>query len=97
LTPRQAVEEFCCRTIDLVAADVAIVKPQVALFERLGQLGRWVIGNHAASLLQNLSSEPDSATSIAVNAIGPTLTLHPGDIRLDAKKGAFQVKRRLIA
>ena len=35
----QAVEEFCCRAIDLVAADVAIVKPQMALFERLGGNG----------------------------------------------------------
>jgi orotidine-5'-phosphate decarboxylase len=34
-----AVEEFCCRTIDLIAADVAIVKPQMALFERLGGNG----------------------------------------------------------
>lgn len=44
MTPGQpdtarAVEEFCCRTIDLVATDVAIVKPQVALFERLGWHG----------------------------------------------------------
>ena len=35
----QAVEEFCCRTIDLIAADVAIVKLQVALFECLGWHG----------------------------------------------------------
>lgn len=35
----QAVEEFCCRTIDLIAADVAIIKPQAALFERLGWRG----------------------------------------------------------
>jgi orotidine-5'-phosphate decarboxylase len=35
----QAVEEFCCRTIDLIAADVAIVKPQMALFECLGGNG----------------------------------------------------------
>jgi orotidine-5'-phosphate decarboxylase len=34
-----AVEEFCCRTIDLIAADVAIVKPQASLFERLGWRG----------------------------------------------------------
>ena len=33
------MEELCCRTIDLVAADVAIVKPQAALFERLGWRG----------------------------------------------------------
>jgi orotidine-5'-phosphate decarboxylase len=35
----RAVEEFCCRTIDLIASDVAIVKPQAALFERLGGHG----------------------------------------------------------
>jgi orotidine-5'-phosphate decarboxylase len=35
----QAVEEFCCRVIDLIAADVAIVKPQASLFERLGWRG----------------------------------------------------------
>jgi orotidine-5'-phosphate decarboxylase len=34
-----AVEEFCCRVIDLIAADVAIVKPQVSLFECLGWRG----------------------------------------------------------
>jgi orotidine-5'-phosphate decarboxylase len=34
-----AVEEFCCRIIDLVVADVAVVKPQVSLFERLGWRG----------------------------------------------------------
>jgi orotidine-5'-phosphate decarboxylase len=39
----QAVEEFCCRTIDLIAADVAIVKPQAALFERLGWHGWHVL------------------------------------------------------
>lgn len=35
----QAVEEFCCRAIDLVAASVAVVKPQASLFERLGWRG----------------------------------------------------------
>jgi len=35
----RAVEEFCCRIIDLVAADVAVVKPQASLFERLGWRG----------------------------------------------------------
>ena len=39
LDTAQAVAEFCCRTIDLIAADVAIVKPQVVLFERLVQHG----------------------------------------------------------
>jgi orotidine-5'-phosphate decarboxylase len=35
----RAVEEFCCRAIDLVAAEVAAVKPQAALFELLGSRG----------------------------------------------------------
>ncbi len=35
----QAVEEFCCRIVDLIAADVAVVKPQASLFERLGWRG----------------------------------------------------------
>ena len=39
----RAVEEFCCRTIDLIAADVAIVKPQASLFERLGWRGWQVL------------------------------------------------------
>jgi orotidine-5'-phosphate decarboxylase len=39
----KAVEEFCCRTIDLIGADVAIVKPQAALFERLGGRGWQVL------------------------------------------------------
>lgn len=39
----QAVEEFCCRALDLIAADVAIVKPQAALFERLGWRGWQVL------------------------------------------------------
>jgi len=39
----QAVEEFCCRVIDLIAADVAIIKPQASLFERLGWRGWQVL------------------------------------------------------
>ena len=39
----QAVEEFCLRMIDLVAPDVAIVKPQASLFERLGWRGWQVL------------------------------------------------------
>jgi orotidine-5'-phosphate decarboxylase len=35
----RAVEEFCCRIIDLIAADVAVVKPQASLFEQLGWRG----------------------------------------------------------
>jgi orotidine-5'-phosphate decarboxylase len=58
----QAVEEFCCRIIDLIAADVAIVKPQASLFERLGWRG-WqalerVIGHaRAAGLLVLLDAK----------------------------------------
>jgi orotidine-5'-phosphate decarboxylase len=33
------VEEFCCRVIDLVATDVAVIKPQASLFECLGWQG----------------------------------------------------------
>lgn len=35
----QAVEEFCCRVIDLIAPRVAIIKPQASLFERHGWRG----------------------------------------------------------
>jgi orotidine-5'-phosphate decarboxylase len=35
----QAVEEFLFNVIDLVSDDVAIVKPQISLFERLGEKG----------------------------------------------------------
>jgi orotidine-5'-phosphate decarboxylase len=35
----KAVEEFCCRVIDVIAADAVIVKPQASLFERLGWRG----------------------------------------------------------
>jgi len=67
MTPGQAdtaraVEEFCCRTIDLVAADVAIVKPQVALFECLGWHGWQVLERvvrhaHTAGLLVLLDAK----------------------------------------
>jgi orotidine-5'-phosphate decarboxylase len=51
----QAVQEFCCRTIDLIASDAAIVKPQASLFERLGWRGwqtlqRVIQYAHAAGL-----------------------------------------------
>ncbi len=39
----QAVEEFCCRVIDLVAGDVALIKPQASLFEQLGWRGSQVL------------------------------------------------------
>jgi orotidine-5'-phosphate decarboxylase len=39
----KAVEEFCCRTIDLIASDVAIIKPQASQFERLGWRGWQVL------------------------------------------------------
>jgi orotidine-5'-phosphate decarboxylase len=58
----QAVEEFCCRIIDLIAADVAVVKPQVSLFERLGWHGLRVLERvirhaHAAGLLVLLDAK----------------------------------------
>lgn len=34
-----AVQEFCFRVIDLVAGQVAVIKPQISLFERLGWRG----------------------------------------------------------
>ncbi|HVO27413.1 MAG TPA: orotidine-5'-phosphate decarboxylase [Candidatus Margulisiibacteriota bacterium] len=34
-----AVQEFCCRIVDLVADRVAVIKPQMALFEALGWRG----------------------------------------------------------
>ncbi len=34
-----AVQEFCCRLVDLVADCVAVIKPQMALFEALGWRG----------------------------------------------------------
>ena len=39
----QAVEEFCLRAVDLIARDVAIIKPQASLFERLGWRGWQVL------------------------------------------------------
>lgn len=58
----QAVKEFCCRTIDLIAADVALIKPQAALFERLGWRGWQVLERvvqhaHAAGLLVLLDAK----------------------------------------
>jgi len=58
----QAVEEFCCRVIDLIAADVAVVKPQVSLFERLGRHGwcalqRVILHARAAGLLVLLDAK----------------------------------------
>ena len=76
----QAVEEFCCRTIDLVAADVAIVKPQVALFERLGGHGWQVLEQviryaHTAGLLVLLDAKrgdiAETATAYAQAYLSP--------------------------
>jgi orotidine-5'-phosphate decarboxylase len=58
----QAVEEFCCRVIDLIAADIAVVKPQVSLFERLGWRGwcaleRVIRYAHTAGLLVLLDAK----------------------------------------
>jgi orotidine-5'-phosphate decarboxylase len=76
----QAVEEFCCRTIDLIATDVAIVKPQVALFERLGWRGWQVLEQvidhaHAAGLLVLLDAKrgdiAETATAYAQAYLAP--------------------------
>jgi len=58
----QAVEDFCCRTIDLIRAEVALVKPQAALFECLGWHGWRALENvvryaHAAGLLVLLDAK----------------------------------------
>ena len=58
----QAVEAFCCRAIDLIASDVAIIKPQAALFECLGWRGAQVLERvirhaHAAGLLVLLDAK----------------------------------------
>jgi len=76
----QAVEEFCCRTIDLVATDVAVVKPQAALFERLGWQGWRVLERvihhaHAAGLLVLLDAKrgdiAETATAYAQAYLAP--------------------------
>ena len=75
-----AVEEFCCRAIDLVAEDVAIVKPQAALFERLGWQGwraleRVVRYARNAGLLVLLDAKrgdiPDTAIAYAQAYLAP--------------------------
>ena len=80
----QAVEEFCCRTIDLIAADVAIVKPQAALFERLGWHGWRVLERviryaHTAGLLVLLDAKrgdiAETATAYAQAYLAPDAPL----------------------
>ena len=75
----RAVEEFCCRAIDLVAADVAIVKPQASLFERLGWQGWRALDAviryaHAAGLLVLLDAKrgdiADTASAYAAAYLG---------------------------
>jgi orotidine-5'-phosphate decarboxylase len=76
----EAVEEFCCRVIDLIAADVAVVKPQASLFERLGWRGwqaleRVVRYARAAGLLVLLDAKrgdiADTATAYAQAYLSP--------------------------
>jgi orotidine-5'-phosphate decarboxylase len=76
----RGVEEFCRRVIDLVAADVAVVKPQVSLFERLGPRGWEVLGNvvahaQAAGLLVLLDAKrgdiADTALAYAQTYLSP--------------------------
>lgn len=75
-----AVEEFCCRVIDLIAANVAIVKPQASLFERLGWQGwraleRVIRYARAARLLVLLDAKrgdiADTATAYAQAYLSP--------------------------
>jgi orotidine-5'-phosphate decarboxylase len=76
----QAVEEFCCRVIDLIAADVAVVKPQASLFERLGCRGwhaleRVIRYARAAGLLVLLDAKrgdiAETATAYAQAYLSP--------------------------
>jgi orotidine-5'-phosphate decarboxylase len=76
----QAVEEFCCRTIDLIAVEVSIIKPQAALFERLGWRGWQVLERviqhaHAAGLLVLLDAKrgdiADTAAGYAQAYLAP--------------------------
>jgi len=58
----EAVKEFCCGVIDVIASDVAVVKPQAALFECLGwrgwqALARVIVHAHAADLLVLLDAK----------------------------------------
>lgn len=75
-----AVEEFSCRVIDLIAADVAVVKPQVSLFERLGWRGwqaleRVIRHARSAGLLVLLDAKrgdiADTATAYAQAYLAP--------------------------
>jgi len=75
-----AVEEFCSRIIDLIAGDVAIVKLQVALFERLGGRGWGVLRRviryaRGAGLLVLLDAKrgdiPETATAYAQAYLAP--------------------------
>lgn len=76
----RAVEEFCCRVIDLIATDVAVVKPQASLFERLGWQGwraleRVIRYARAAGLLVLLDAKrgdiADTATAYAQAYLSP--------------------------
>ncbi len=76
----QAVEEFCCRVIDLIAEDVAVAKPQASLFERLGWRGwcaleRVIRYARAAGLLVLLDAKrgdiAETATAYAQAYLSP--------------------------
>jgi orotidine-5'-phosphate decarboxylase len=67
----QAIEEFCCRTIDLIHSDVAIIKPQASLFERLGWRGwqaleRVIQHARAAGLLVLLDAKRGDIADTAI-------------------------------
>lgn len=76
----QAIEEFCFRVIDLIAQDVAVVKPQASLFERLGchgwhALERVIRYARARGLLVLLDAKrgdiPETATGYAQAYLSP--------------------------
>ncbi|HVN87629.1 MAG TPA: orotidine-5'-phosphate decarboxylase [Candidatus Binatia bacterium] len=79
-----AVEEFCTHAIDLVAERVAIIKPQIALFEMLGWRGMRVLEHivhhaHARHLLVLLDAKrgdiADTADGYARAYLAPDATV----------------------
>jgi orotidine-5'-phosphate decarboxylase len=102
----QAVDEFCCRTIDLIAADVGIVKPQVALFERLGEHGwqaltRVIRYAQAAGLLVLLDAKrgdiAETATGYAQAYLAPDAPCAVDALTVNPYLGPDSVEPFLIA
>jgi len=101
----RAVEEFCCRIVDLIAADVAVVKPQAALFERLGSHGwhaleRVIRYARAAGLLVLLDAKrgdiPETATAYAQAYLSPDSSCSVEAITVNPYLGPETVKPFLV-